>query len=441
MHQNFKHFKRKFSGLYLLLLFLVVATSCSSVKRTNKEIKKNLNTTRVFENGFTGLAVYDPVKNEMVYAYNADKYFTPASNTKLFTFYAGLKMLGDSIPALKYAKREDSLIFKATGDPSLLNPNLPESRVIDFLSKAEENLYYIAPVFTEKYFGPGWSWDDYNYSYSSERTPMPIYGNNITFDFDENSDFEVMPTVFKDSVTISANGNEASLKRAMTSNKFKMNKGYTSRSREIPLKYSDLTFTRLLEDTLKKDITIIEKYSTNKEFKTLYSIPADSVYKKMLEDSDNFIAEQILLMASGTISDSLKTEITIDYMKENHLKDLPDEPVWRDGSGLSRYNLFTPRSMVKLLEKILAERSHEDLFSLMATGGESGTLKNYYKADEPYIFAKTGTLSNNHSLSGYLKTQSGKILIFSFMNSNYTIPTSELKAGMEKILENIRDNY
>lgn len=161
----------------------------------------------------------------------------------------------------------------------------------------------------------------------------------------------------------------------------------------------------------------------------------------MLEVSDNFIAEQILLMAADKISDSLKSGIAIDHMKKTYLKDLPDEPIWVDGSGLSRYNLFTPRTMVKLLEKIRKEVSQERLFNMMATGGKSGTLENYYKADTPYIFAKTGTLSNNHSLSGFLKTRSGKVLIFSFMNSNYTIPTSKLKEGMEIILKNIRDNY
>jgi D-alanyl-D-alanine carboxypeptidase/D-alanyl-D-alanine-endopeptidase (penicillin-binding protein 4) len=161
----------------------------------------------------------------------------------------------------------------------------------------------------------------------------------------------------------------------------------------------------------------------------------------MLKESDNFIAEQILLLAAQKTSDTLKSEIAIDYMKEFYLKDLPDEPMWYDGSGLSRYNLFTPRSMVKLLEKIKKEVPQEKLLDMLPTGGHSGTIKNYYKAKKTYIFAKTGTLKNNHSISGFLKTKSGKLLIFSFMNSNYTVPTSVLKAEMEKVLLSIRDNY
>lgn len=434
---------QKIISLFLYLILISGISSCSSLKKANKEISEDFNNKPVFHQGFSGLAIYDPEEAKMLYEYNSEKYFTPASNTKLFTFYTGLKILGDSVPAFKYLKKNDSLIFKGTGDPSLLNPNLPDSRVLEFLQNTDEDLYYYPPVFTEKYFGPGWSWDDYNYAYSVERSVMPVYGNRVIFKIDKRKEPEIIPQIFKDSLNISRDiENNPDIKRDISRNYFTAHQGNKEFTRELPFKYTELTMVKLLEDTLQKKIEIIHELPGDIKFEnTLYSIPTDSIYKRMMEVSDNFIAEQILLMAADKIADTLKTKIAIDYMKENYLKDLPDEPVWVDGSGLSRYNLFTPRTMVKLIEKISEEVPQEKLFSMLATGGKSGTLKNYYKADTPYIFAKTGTLSNNHSLSGFLKTRSGKILIFSFMNSNYTVPTSELKQGMEVILENIRDNY
>jgi D-alanyl-D-alanine carboxypeptidase/D-alanyl-D-alanine-endopeptidase (penicillin-binding protein 4) len=79
--------------------------------------------------------------------------------------------------------------------------------------------------------------------------------------------------------------------------------------------------------------------------------------------------------------------------------------------------------------------------ALLATGGVNGTVKNWYKADKPYIFGKTGTLSNNHALSGFLVTKSGKTLIFAFMSNNYVATTSDIRRNMQNILKNIYDNY
>ncbi len=170
----------------------------------------------------------------------------------------------------------------------------------------------------------------------------------------------------------------------------------------------------------------------------------DSLYKKMLQDSDNLFAEQLLLMAAGQISDTLKAEIAIDYVQDELFKEMPDEIKWVDGSGLSRYNLLTPRSLVWVLEKIYREVPRERLFALLPAGGVSGSLKNDYKAPAgkpPFIFAKTGTLSNNHSLSGYLITSSGKVLIFSFMNNHYMVPTAVVKSRMDEVLRELYLNY
>ena len=79
---------------------------------------------------------------------------------------------------------------------------------------------------------------------------------------------------------------------------------------------------------------------------------------------------------------------------------------------------------------------------IFPNGGKTGTIKDWYAGvNQPYVYAKTGTLSNNHCLSGFVVTNSGKKLIFSFMNNNYLTPVSEVKTEMQKVLETIRDSY
>ena len=431
---------------FILFATIIMFGSCSSTRKISKPLDKIFEESPVFEQGFAGFMVVDPEESKTLYSHNEEKYFTPASNTKLFSFYAGLKILGDSIPALQYRIQNDTLYFKATGDPSFLNEDLPESKVFEFLKKNKNHLTYVAPTYIEKHQGPGWAWDDYNAYYSAERTAFPIYGNMVGFEFQKNKEFPVVsPAIFRDSLVSSKDSLISSrLRRDIVKNRFTFNNQEKDSefSQVVPFKYSSEILVNLLSDTLQKPVSFIHNSALNKKLNnTLYSIPSDSIYKRMLKVSDNFIAEQILLMAANTVSDTLKSDIAIDYMKENHLKELPDEPMWYDGSGLSRYNLFTPRSMVQLLQKIKAKVPQEELLDMLPAGGHSGTIKNYYKADVPYVFAKTGTLKNNHSLSGYLKTKNGKLLIFSFMNSNYTVPTSVLKAEMEKVLLQIRDNY
>jgi len=94
-----------------------------------------------------------------------------------------------------------------------------------------------------------------------------------------------------------------------------------------------------------------------------------------------------------------------------------------------------------LWEKIYAKVPRERLFPMLATGGKPGTLRNWYKADKPYVFGKTGSLSNNHCLSGFLVTKRGKTVIFSFMNSDYTVASSEVRKNMQTILNLIYENY
>ena len=435
----------KYSKLLLLLLPLVSCFSCASLK-TSKNIEHAFENSMAFKQGFAGLVIYDPQTNKTIFDKNGDKYFTPASNTKLFTFYTTLKLIGDSIPSIKYTIYGDSLIFKGTGDPGLLYADFNSEKTLDFLRNSDKKLFLLSSNFTESKFGPGWAWDDFNGYYSAERNAFPLYGNIVEFDFkkDQNSP-KSYPDIFKDSISTEKSENlGAGVYRDIDANifRYKNTTRTEASTRLIPFITSAYTSAKLLSDTLRKEVMILPLKPENIDLDhTIYNEASDSLYKKMLQESDNFIAEQLLLVSAGIISDTLETDIAIDYAQKNLLNDLPDKVNWHDGSGLTRYNLFTPRSLVKLISKITEEIGEDKFKSLLPAGGESGTLKNYYKSDKAYIYAKTGTLRNNHSLSGLLITKNGKTLYFSFMNSNYTVPTSQLKQAMEKILTTVRDQY
>ncbi len=442
-----------------ILTFLLAATllgACAARPGiSTREFRQDVELSPVFANNFTGFALYDTGLDEMVYTYQADKYYTPASNTKIFTLYASLKLLGDSIPALEYREEGDALFFTGTGDPTLLHPDIQDidttyaQQVYHFLKDSEKQLVYVPRPTEDQYFGPGWSWSDYNFYYSTERSVLPLYANVVRFDFMKGFN---KPLVSPDYFTSYVQGfadPEApySVVRRQYENyfSFRPKEDTLQFSRDVPFIQSAELAARLLQDTLRRNILLRTPEDSLPAFtRKLYSLPADSVYKRMMQDSDNFFAEQLLMVCSSVFRDTLSTEWTIDYVQENYLADLPDEAVWVDGSGLSRYNLQTPRSIVALLRKVDEELSDARIRTIFPAGGESGTIRSWYpnpEGGEPFVFAKTGTLSNKSALSGFIYTKSGKKLIFSFLHNNYITSTAPLKREMEKILQDIYLHY
>lgn len=424
---------------YLLLLG-ILATGCSPVSK--RALNKKLVSIETKLHDHTGFMLYDPEQKKELFSFQSDKYFTPASNTKIFTLYTSLIVLKDSVPALRYIESGDSLIFSGTGDPSLLYENIYDpGRIFAFLNTTTKKLFLAEGNFYTDALGAGWSWDDLPFTYSSERSALPIYGNYFTLQ-QTGTQVKTKPAYFSFNITVRDSVEKATLEREMGSNKINLfpTKIQSDNKWKAPFKTSSALTAKLLSDTLKREIGVLNR-TLNDQVKTLYSIPVDTLYKEMMQESDNFIAEQLLITCAGVLSDSLKPEIAIHYMKKNHLVDLPDEPIWVDGSGLSRYNLFTPRSIVKLWEKIYTLVPRERLFPLLAIGGKTGTVKRWYKNDPPYLYGKTGTLSNNHSLSGYLVTKKGRTLIFSFMSNNHPAPASAVRQEMEIILKELYLHY
>jgi D-alanyl-D-alanine carboxypeptidase/D-alanyl-D-alanine-endopeptidase (penicillin-binding protein 4) len=121
----------------------------------------------------------------------------------------------------------------------------------------------------------------------------------------------------------------------------------------------------------------------------------------------------------------------IDSLQKKWSRWTPDPFIWVDGSGVSRYNMFTPRSLVAVLKEIYITSSWDQIKTLFPSGGISGTLKSY---NVNQVYGKTGTLRHNHNLSGYLITKRGKTLVFSVMVNHFTSPTSEIRSGIGKVL-------
>ena len=160
----------------------------------------------------------------------------------------------------------------------------------------------------------------------------------------------------------------------------------------------------------------------------------------MMHRSDNFFAEQSLLMVGKELLHEMSEAKVIDTILKTHFKDIPQRPRWADGSGLSRYNLFTPQDFVYILNKMKTEFGMERLSNIFP-GANEGTLTNYYKADSGFIYAKTGTLSGVVAISGYLYTQKNKLLVFSVLVNNHQASAAAVRRAVEGFLHQIRVSY
>jgi D-alanyl-D-alanine carboxypeptidase/D-alanyl-D-alanine-endopeptidase (penicillin-binding protein 4) len=134
----------------------------------------------------------------------------------------------------------------------------------------------------------------------------------------------------------------------------------------------------------------------------------------------------------------MSDEQIIDTLLKTDFKDLPTKPRWVDGSGLSRYNLFSPKDFIYILNKLQNEFGFARMKRILPTGGQ-GTLTNYYESDAGYIYAKTGSMSNNVSLSGYLITKKGKLLTFSVIINNFNGSGKSGRRAIEKLIKSIRE--
>jgi D-alanyl-D-alanine carboxypeptidase/D-alanyl-D-alanine-endopeptidase (penicillin-binding protein 4) len=98
-----------------------------------------------------------------------------------------------------------------------------------------------------------------------------------------------------------------------------------------------------------------------------------------------------------------------------------------DGSGLSRYNYLAASTVTAILEREYRDDGHRDAFiATLPVAGKEGTVATRMQRTraEGNAAVKTGSISNARSLSGYVRSRDGEMLVFSILANGFVIPAA-----------------
>jgi len=434
-----------------ILIASLVLTGCATTSQIGKHAGDALLNANDLKNAHVGISVYDVHAKKSIYSYQGNKLFVPASNVKLLSTYAALKYLGDRLVAFSYFEDDTALFIIPSGDPTFLHKDYLQQPGVSFLQESQKKIYISNKNWKDEGLGFGWSWDDYNDDYMAERSPMPVYGNVVrwvqerdtnTLDIQNSVSFYSVPEVNWKVRFNPEGGRSFGVLRSRDDNFFLITEGKeVSKSIEVPFLTEGLTSTlELLPDTLGKEVYLKEGTLPTANVRKVMSQPLDSMLRPMMHRSDNFFAEQTLLMVSNQLLGYMSDSKIIDTLLKKDLSLLPQKPKWVDGSGLSRYNQISPDDFVWLLNDMQERFGIERMKRILPTGGQ-GTLLNYYKADSGYVFAKTGSLSGQIAISGYLYTLKNRLFAFSVLVNNHNGSASAIRREVERFIHEIRSKY
>lgn len=429
----------------LFVLFILCLTSCATHKiqdgnqtRTYKNIKQYFKKSTVLQDHLTGLTLYDLDQKAYVFNQNQDKYFTPASNTKIWTLFASLNTLSDSMTWMAVQKVDDRDVYFPMGDPTFLHPFMSENPRIDNYFKTAFNtgdtIYMNTDHFQDFRYGQGWMWDDQSYYFQVERSAFPIHANCVKLmpDGDDVSHEPVWTTI------LAGKEDVKSRYREEYQNVFVIPKEQDFPS-YMPV-VIDRDHYRSYFSSLGLHLEFVYDQFDEKLANIIYSRPMEEVYQFYMDQSDNLIAEQLLLQCSMEKLGYMNTADVIDELMKTEFQKWSDEWNWSDGSGISRYNLVTPHAMVTAVNAMIDQHGLEEIKNLMPKGGR-GSMSKWYAYDRPRVFAKTGTVRYCHNLSGIIETKKGNTYTFSFMHNNFNYGSTKIKETMNEVMDIIVELY
>ncbi|HVB33550.1 MAG TPA: D-alanyl-D-alanine carboxypeptidase/D-alanyl-D-alanine-endopeptidase [Patescibacteria group bacterium] len=444
-----------------------------------------------------GILVADQGTGRTLYERNATHYFTPASNAKLFTAALALAELGPQYrwrTTLESSGRIDSagtlegdLVLVGRGDPNLSNRVFPFGEKEQFDGPPDKALADLADqlvakgvkrikgdivaddsYFTYDRYLPGWTIDNFTAGYGAPVSAIVIDDNTLEVDVSpgarpgDGAAFQVLPWPafyhFIDwaKTEPERSGTDLELKKEPDSLNVRL-EGVIAAGAGTQKLYIGIEQPARYAAALLKHLLLERGVAVSGVSRAVHLLPNQRppapVARQVLAEHDSpTLGEDVRFTLK--VSQNLHAECllrTVAHVKtgvgsvKNGLEiekaflrglGIEGDVALYDGSGLSHYDLVTPRAIVTLL-RYAARQSWAAIYrNALPDAGRDGTLDDRMDrmAANGRVLAKTGTLMHDRSLSGYATTLNGKHLVFSIMVNN--IPPG---AKFNPIIDEIAD--
>ena len=448
------------------------------------------------DKGEWGVLVTDAATGEVLYSRSADAYFMPASNAKLFTTALALATLGPDYRVRTTLASSGTidpngvligdLVLTGRSDANLSNRKFPFDKKEEHEGPPEKVLAEFADavaargvkevtgdviaddsMFQHEKFPSGWLVDDILWSYGAAVSAIVV--NDNTFSLEVRPALNVgEPALYEaglaadfytidNSIRTGARGSEEKLAVARDPGSRVIHLSGTmpldAQTRRLtiaieePAEFAASLLVRLLEARgVKIDGSARARHAGGPpvvpaEPQTVFadhtSVPLSDEVRLTNKNSENLHAELLLLLAAhekagaNNYEDALK--FASDFFRVGGIAD--GDVALSDGSGLSRKDLVTPRSVVQLLRYAAAQPWGELYRSTLPMAGEDGTLSDRMKntAAAARVFAKTGTIGRGNTLSGYATTIHGERLLFSILGNNNNLHAQDANKVIDAI--------
>ncbi|WP_173236320.1 D-alanyl-D-alanine carboxypeptidase/D-alanyl-D-alanine-endopeptidase [Legionella antarctica] len=415
-----------------------------------------------------GILVKDAKTGDVIYRSNSDKLLYPASNVKLFTAAAALYHLKPKHHFLTtLSQKNQNFYITFSGSPSLTIDNFTDlllSLKKNNIKKINGDIILDTSRFKAPYYPGGESYDDLGWYYSAPDTAVILDENAEAYDVISAKKLG-MPVTIKPR---SAAPNLTVINQIITVNKEQEKEhcnlnieiqpnntlrlygcmAQESKTKLIKLAIPDpvLMAKQIIEKTLKKyslifkGRIIIGRTPSDARIVTSYkSRDLIALIAHMLKESDNLYANSLTkeLAFSLTKEGSFKQgAFAIKKILAEHTHLDMKQVVLTDGMG-SRYNLITPEQIVLLLTHLYNDKTMRPIIlNALPQAGVSGTLIDRMKKTplEKKVFAKTGSMHDISSLSGYIINPQARSLIFSIVINGVNKPINTAKSLEDQIL-------